>query len=66
MKNEKTKNKTKPSPTEGEKNVQEQSKETREQIPRKHPHGDKGENHEHIPRKNRHESDTCIDVEKTD
>ena len=64
MENEKRKNKTDPSPTEGEKDVQKQSKEAHELVPQKHPHGDKGENHEHIPRKHPHKIDTCVDTEK--
>lgn len=44
--------------------IQEQSKVSREQIPRKHPHGETGKSNEQVPRKHPHDHTTPVDNKK--
>lgn len=54
MKKEKSKSNVTPSPTQGEKDVQKQSTEYNEQVPRKHLHGETEENDDRAARKHPH------------
>ena len=53
-----------PSPTEGEKDIQKKSSEFNEQVPRKHPHGETGENDKQPFQEHLHGFITPVDTEK--
>jgi hypothetical protein len=65
---EKDKSKIVVSPTKGETDVQKKSTDFNEHIPRKHPHGEKGESNEHVPRPHPHTYLTVVGntIEKCD
>jgi hypothetical protein len=65
MKNKKTEKEVPLNPTQGETDIQKQSTEYNELIPRKHPHGEKSGDEHEATIEHPHEFKTIVDEKKT-